>query len=403
MLYCCVEILCSFHTSYIAATYGTDFVFGFLDLPYYNSSYTNQPSDPDLSVIVTLKGGTTVHITTYSTGSASKTPIATTKSQYVYQYEEFHFNSTFINKYQDTSPGKLIKIRSDDPMSVMTVYEASPYKIVNPVLPSTALSTSYVIPSYQPNTFSKSADQFLVISLNESTEVRFEGYETGNMVYPLSQEEIFVYERTRDLSSTTASSNHPVALFSSVMPGNLQSAYGKDDYSYFLSMQVPPMDRYATHFIVPSLVDDVIEYYKVRIYAPVQNAFVEIHSSSDSTQKVHVYHKIFYELTTHCTNVLEIVSDQQLIVVQIALTPSKKALFMTNVPAASQYLSSYTTAGLDVKHQSPSNTFVITIPFSEASGLIINRKPMEHNPTEVNIDVTDRACRIFGIYHDIIS
>lgn len=380
------------YTPYISATYGTEFVFGFLDLPYYNYS-SSRAWDPDLSVIVSLTGGTTVHITTYNTASASKTPIATTKSQYVHQYEEFHFNSTFINKYQDTSPGRIIMVRSDDPVSVMTVYEMSPYKVASPVLPSPALSNSYVIPSYKPNTLSKSAAQFLVISLNDSTEVRFEGYETGNMVYPLSKEEIFVYERARDLSSTTASSNYPVALFASVMPGNLDYRNVDDTPSDFLSMQVPPMDRHATHFIIPPLVDDQIEYYNVRIYAPVQNAFVEIHSSSDSTQKVHVYHKIFYELTTHCTNVLEIVSDQPILVVQIALTAGQTALFMTNVPATSQYLSSYTTAGLDVKHESPSNTFVITIPFSEASGLIINRKPMEHNPTEVNINVRNCAYR----------
>lgn len=322
-----------------------------------------------------------MYLTTYSTSSASKTPTAETKKYYVYQSKEFNFNSSFINRYQDTTSGGVIKIRADSPVSVLTVYEMSSYKVVNPILPTNALSTTYIIPSYTPNTFTQSGSQFLVISLNDTTEIRFEGYETGNMVYPLNKEEIFIYERLKDISSTSAKSNLPFSIFTSVLAGNLHTTGSK--YSVYLSMQVPPIDRHAIHFIVPPLEDDFIKHYRVRIYASAQNAFIEIHSNFEKTQKVHVYHKIFYELTTDCSDIVEIVSNAPLVVVQIALDALETALFMMNIPATSQFLDSYATSGLDGKHWNPSNMFIITIPFSEASGLIINRRPITHDPTQI--------------------
>ncbi|XP_045182192.2 uncharacterized protein LOC123540932 [Mercenaria mercenaria] len=391
---CCMILLCYVRGTNTAqadckvSSYGTHFVFGFFDLPYINRS-DRSVSRPDLSILASSRSGTDIHISLQSknTDSASKTPTEVTTTYYVYQNKEISFNSSFINQYRNKSTGGVIKITSDSPISLMALYKFADtnnnHIKIHPILPTNALSSSYVIPSYEGNTNYHSKNKFMLVGLNDSTSVRFEGYETGSMVYTVDRNKVFMYEREVDFSSTTAESNHPVAIYSYITIGQV-TTMPSNSYDRSLTMQVPPLDQNAVHFVVPSLPGGSVDRYKVRIYASSQNAVVQIHSTSAHTETVHVYHKIFYELDADGSDILEILSDSPLVVVQIALNSYRQALFMTEIPAVSQYLNSYYVGfPSGIFPASPSTKIIITIPSKEVSGLLIDRKPIIHNSSQL--------------------
>lgn len=371
------------------SSYGTEFIFGLLDLPFYVQN--NQTAlNPHMSVMVTPeKYSTYYYVTLQSTNSASKTPTIVRTQYYAYrQGEELKFNSTFINRYQDISTGGVINITSDEPVSLMVIYKFTDGDktdmITYPVLPTSVLSTDYVIPSYPASSDYHGKNQFMVVGLHDSTSIRFEGYETGSMVYDVDDNDIFMYERRVDISSTSAVSNHPVAIFSWITAGDYSGTPNKGYVGRSLAMQVPPLDESAVHFVIPPLTGDSIHRYNVRIYASARNAQVEIHSTSQSTQYVHVYNKIYYEYTAiFSSDILEILSDNPIVVVQIALNTYSMPLFMTSVPAVSQFMTSYKVNFPYISSYSSQRSVVVTIPYKEASGVLINGDPIIHDTSSL--------------------
>lgn len=348
-----------------------------MDLPYYTSS--NTFTDASLSIRVKSKHSTSIYVTLSSTDSASKNPTWETKRYYVYRSTEISFNSSFINKYQSDDAGSSIRIKSDQPIAVLAIYKASDYVVATPVLPMSALSTQYALPSYQSNTASHSVAQILVVALNDSTVIRLNGYATSRTIL-LNQNETYVYQAHQDLSGTSVTSNNIVAIFTSVTKGYSyysSSHLPSEHMTNFLAMQVSPFSKAAVHFIVPALPGEV-KTYKVRIYASSEGARVEIHSTSDNTKHMHIYDRIYYEYSTKRSSTLEILSDNPIIVVQIAIDSLGRSMFMTNVPAVSQYLSSYLTDY--TQQRSSSMNYIVTIPYEEALGLLVNGKPVLHNP-----------------------
>ena len=366
-----------------------EFIFGFLDIPFYGDR-NHTPLNPELSVaIIPKKYGTYFYVSLPSTDSASKTPtIIRTRYYASSSGKDLHFNSTFINRYQDISTGGVINITSDDPISLMATYTFSDDQrksiIMYPILPTSVFSSDYVIPSYTPSRYNNGMTQFIIVGLIDSTSVSFEGYETGSMVYDVDHNDIFMYQRRTDISSTSAVSNHPVAIFSWITTGDVSQFSGSNLYGRSLAMQVPPLDKTAVHFIIPSLSGDSINGYRVRIYASSQNAFVEIHSTSESTQYAHVYNKIYFEFTaTDSSDVYEIVSDSPLVVVQIALNSHNMPLFMTSIPAVSQFMNSYRVRYPDVYIYGAKRSVVIIVPYKEATGLLLNGDPVIHGTSSV--------------------
>lgn len=360
--------------------YGTEFIFGFMDLPFYTTS--NTFTDASISIRVSSKRSTNVYVTLSSTDSASKNPTWDTKRQYVYRSTEISFNSSFINKYQSDDAGSSIRIKSSQPVAVLAVYKASEYVVATPVLPMSTLSTQYVLPSYTRNTASHSVTQILLVALNDSTVVRLNSYDTSRTI-TLNQNETYVYQASQDLSGMSVTSNNPVAVFTSVTKGYSYYSSGQrpsEHITNFLAMQASPFSKAAVHFIVPALPGEV-KTYKVRMYASSEGARVEIHSTSDSTKHMHIYERIYYEYTTKGSSTLEILSDKPIIVVQIAIDSHGSSMFMTNVPAVSQYLSYYLTD--TALQRSSSTSYIVTIPYEEALGLLVNEKPILHNPEVV--------------------
>ncbi|XP_045182149.2 uncharacterized protein LOC123540887 [Mercenaria mercenaria] len=352
------------------SSYGTEFIFGFADLPYFTTR--SESTDPSLSIRIVSKRSTYIYVTLPTTASASKTPTFVTNRHRVYQTGSFSFNATHINKNSVSSSRSSIKIRSNDPISVLAVYNVNSYVITNPILPVSSLSTSYVIPSYTQNSFSHSQSQMLIVALNDSTTVHIKSYDISN-TQRLNANETYVYQPRQDLSGTSITSNYPVAVFSSVTMG-----YNSPYSSYTrvqtrdLFMQVPPIVKDALHFVVPSL-PGVVKSYKVRIYATHIGARVEVHSSSSSKKLMHVYENIYYEYGTKGSTALEILSDNPIMVVQIALNSDGEAMYMTNIPAVSQYMTNYLT---DSSH----SFYIITVRYEEALGLLADGKPLMHNP-----------------------
>jgi hypothetical protein len=230
-----------------------------------------------------------------------------------------------------------------------------------------------VIPSYPSNKATYSQNQLLVVALNESTTIHIKHY--GISKYEsLHANETFIYQSSSDISGASITSNHPVAVFSSMASGyNYHSStYG---HSRNLLMQVPPITQGSFHFIVPAL-PSLVKNYKVRIYSTHTGALVDIHSSSESVRHMHVYENIYYEYTTKGSSALEVFSDSPIMVVQIAENSHGAAMFMTNIPAVSQYMTSYLTF-------STHSHYVVIVRYEEALGLLVDGSPLLHNPEVV--------------------
>ncbi|XP_060595651.1 uncharacterized protein LOC132749772 isoform X1 [Ruditapes philippinarum] len=307
-----------------------------------------------------------------SLATASKTPIYFTTRYRLYHTGVYSLNSTFINRYSDVNSRSSIRIHADYPISVSVVYsynKNSPsYDLNNHILPVNILSTSYVIPSYSSN----SQNQLLVVALNESTTIHIKHY--GISKYEsLHANETFIYQSSSDISGASITSNRPVAVFSSMPSGyNYHSSTYK---SRNLLMQVPPITQGSFHFIVPAL-PSLVKNYKVRIYSTHTGALVDIHSSSESVRHMHVYENIYYEYSTKGSSALEIFSDSPIMVVQIAENSYGAAMFMTNIPAVSQYMTSYLTF-------STHSHYVVIVRYEEALGLLVDGSPLLHNPEVV--------------------
>ena len=358
-------------------------------------------------MVLPQKHSTYYYVSLSTTNSASKTPTIITTKEFTYNDgETVAFNSTFINRYRDISKGDVINITSDRPISLMAEYTFTDGDrtaiITYPIMPTSAWTSDYVIPSYPTSGSGKT--QLMVVGLNDSTSVRFEGYETGSMVHSVDYKDILIYQRSIDISSTSAVSNHPVAIFSWITTGDVAYSRDKNAVGRSLAMQVPPLDKTAVYFIVPSLTGSLhygssIHGYKVRIYAYSQNAYVEIHKPSAHTQLVHVYNKIYYEFTAkYSSDVYEIVSDSPLVVVQIALNSNNMPLFMTSIPAVSQFMNSYKVKFPYVS--SLTRSIVIIVPNTEASGLLINGKPNIHNIESVRNSSFSFICKNVKVMYE---
>ncbi|XP_045182874.2 uncharacterized protein LOC123541446 [Mercenaria mercenaria] len=364
------------------SSYGKEFIFGFADIPYYD--YHGHRSDPVLTILVTSKRSTSFYISLPSTNSASKTPTLVKTRYYAYNYKEVTFNSSMINRFEDTGSRSFIKISSSDDISVLAMYNVNSYVITNPILPVNFLSSAYIVPSYSPNTVTHSKTQLLIVALNDSTSITLQSYHGIYLTKTLKPNEVYMYQDNRDLSGVSINSNHPIAVFSSIVPGSKSFSSHTRWNTAYLSMQVPPIGKYALHFIVPALPNEV-QSYKVRIYSPSNLAKVEIHSTSSSTKITEVYERIYYEYNTKGSSTLEIVSNIPIMVVQIALSSTGEAMFMANVPATSQFLSNYWTyikrpSYSSIPSSESTNTYIVTIRHEKAAGLLFDNEPVLHNP-----------------------
>lgn len=83
----------------LTASYGTEFVFGFMDLKSYLSRDT--ATDPTLSLhIKTVTPSTRLDLSVPDTSSsASKTPVMVSNNYFVSRMKEIAVNSSFINRY----------------------------------------------------------------------------------------------------------------------------------------------------------------------------------------------------------------------------------------------------------------------------------------------------------------
>ncbi|XP_045181977.2 uncharacterized protein LOC123540771 [Mercenaria mercenaria] len=361
--------------------YGTDFLFAFPDIRHYNTSQLIY--DPRLSMRIMANSFSKFDIIIPSTSSASKTPFQVTHNA-AYGSEEVVFNSSFITEYQAsgrTIPGRVIEISAVYPVSLLMVYDLYSYIITSPIIPTKSLSEKYLIPAYNTNDNEHSQAQILVVAVNDSTVVHIDKHRVISHRKLLNKYETFVYKSNSDLSGYSVSSNNPIAVFSSVTSGYSPN---HNDMNAPLFMQVVPIGLNATHFIVPALADtSTVRYYKIRIYAEL-NTYVQIHSTTDTTKKVTVFADIFYEVTTESSSTLEIVSHGSIMVQQIALNSQRKALFMTNIPAISQFDTLYYT---DYTHSDSAEmynmTYIVVIRYDVASGLLVNDRALVHNPDEV--------------------
>ena len=314
---------------------------------------------------------TPFYISFPSTASASKTVDYVTERNYLYDIREYTLNSTFINKKSDPNSRASIRIHARNPISVLAEYRINSYVVKNPILPVSLLSTSYVVPSYPRNSASGSKATILVAALNDST-IHIKHYGISE-THSIQANKTFIYESYKDISGASITSNYPVAVFSSVDMGSHD--FNSHSTTYDLSMQVPPIMKDALHFIIPSLPSDITSY-KVRIYSTNSGAHVDIHSTSDSVKHMHVYENIFYEYTAKGSTALEIFSDNPIMVVQVALDSHGNAAFMTNIPATSQFMTSYLT---DQSH----TAYIVTVRYEEALGLLVDGYPLIHNPETV--------------------
>ncbi|KAL4230426.1 hypothetical protein ACF0H5_010808 [Mactra antiquata] len=354
--------------SCIESSYGTEYVFGFVNLKSY--SFHN-PVSPDLHLRFLSDRTTSIEIGIPERSS----PTMETRHITSYRYKEMAFNSTFINDKDNTSIGGAITIKSSTPVSLLAKYDVGLYTVSSPIYPVNLLGQYYIIPSFEPNTLSHSNTEILVIAINDSTHFNINGYAMSRSIYAvLDKLQTYTYSANRDLSSAVVRSDHPVAVFCTYNMGDL-SYNDASSYHQPMTVQLLPADDSAVHFIVPAItISSSIDYYMIRIFAAEEGAHIQIYTSSSNVKNVHVFSGIYYEMQTGSSYSLEIFSDRPIQVFQMPKSKSySPGLFMVQIPAISQYMTSYLPISAD------DSKYIVVIPEDEATGLLVDDKPVVHN------------------------
>ncbi|XP_053406533.1 CUB and sushi domain-containing protein 1-like [Mercenaria mercenaria] len=258
---------------------------------------------------------------------------------------EFNLPKSIIQSTNNTVEHRGIRVKTDVDISLLVSTSGSSdvYETFL-ALPTTILSSSYIISSYTTTTYYKSFNSnFLIVATEPNTTVSLTSTHLGQFSQSVSmnQYDTCLYGSVQDVSGITIRSNKAIAVFSgheaTGVPYNC--AYGR-----YLVEQLLPIKMFGHEFIVPPVAPK--SGFVVRIYSAEQNTTLHYINSTSYGREVLREPDRFYELL--CANEpIKIQSDKPVQVVLYSTCYSYNSTsklgdsFMTIIPAIQQYKNTY--------------------------------------------------------------
>ncbi|XP_060560282.1 IgGFc-binding protein-like isoform X2 [Ruditapes philippinarum] len=204
-------------------------------------------------------------------------------------------------------------------------------------LPSTMLSSQYIISSgYSLQRYSYNSN-FLVLAVHDNTSINV-NIDNNTLRVTLNRLDTYLVRRLNDLSGAVVFSNKPVAVFSGHEAGTSQTTCGH--LEYFVE-QLLPTKHFAQEFIVHPVPPK--SQYVVRIYSSSQNTSITFRDTTNQNKQLLLKAGDFYEILSD--NGAMYVSANQPVQVMLYGTCKNDANtgngFMSIVPAINQYRNSY--------------------------------------------------------------
>lgn len=235
--------------------------------------------------------------------------------------------------------------------------------------PVTALSTNYVISSFDP--IDGASSEFLLVGIENQTHVVLNkqyGHYSRTERVTLNQFDTYIFKSNYDVSDSGITSDKPIAVFSASGSSKIPKNHG--DYQYLVE-QMTPVKFWAKNYIVPALLPR--KYYLLRIYSSENHTTVERYY--DNTTNKDVVEPPKHKETT-LSQPAVVTADKPISVIQYGYDSDNMDgdPFMTTVQAMSQYVSSYDFV-TDFDYMGSSIwdvTLVLTVLTSEIPNILLD-------------------------------
>lgn len=316
--------------------------------------------------------------------------------------DEIIIPTNIIQKTNNTIENKTIHIKSDTDISVsVTVSGSSTYEGFL-AFPVSNASNRFVIPSEKPYSTSYPSE-ILIAASSHGTKVfiTFPEDLTGSSIanntinITLNEHQTFQYkDNAHDLSGTYIHSSGPISV---VAGSRLASLPATNYYGNLIMEQIPPVDYFGEHFIVPPLSERL--KYMIKILAVDNHILVTLQNTTGLHQFM-LYRDM--PITLYNENHPVFISSQRpVLVTQYSLSYQdnlKGGLFMWIIPSISNFMTRYeflvpaytTTASnyicIIVSTEEYSNVMLDTASLRTSSRLFINTT--EGNFTVLTSNVT---------------
>ncbi|KAL4231539.1 hypothetical protein ACF0H5_009120 [Mactra antiquata] len=240
------------------------------------------------------------------------------------------------------STGKLIQVTSDVPVTVVVLpHSGNDAAEGFLALPVSALSTKYIVSSFQP--YGNGKSEFLVVPTENGTVVNFTKYDQNSRLIDQrvqldSKYDVYQYQSSSDLSSTVITSNKPVAVIAGASSVKIPSNTG--DYNFIVE-QLVPTDYWGYTYIVPNLYPR--QGYYLRVYSNESQGSIDTYVNGQTTSNINIQQHRFTELHSTNSRPSVIQSSMPISVMQYGDDNDRFAgdPFMSAVQAVSQFQSRY--------------------------------------------------------------
>ncbi|XP_060560294.1 uncharacterized protein LOC132720230 isoform X2 [Ruditapes philippinarum] len=285
---------------------------------------------------------------------------------------EYKVTGDTITKVNTTVEHKGIHVTTDVDVTLTVMkYPASSWEGFV-ALPSSMLSSEYIISSSYSLRGSSYNSNFLVLAVHDNTSFNVD-IDNSTLRVTLNRLDTYLVRRLNDLSGADVFSNKPVAVFSGHEAGTSQTTCGVS--LEYLVEQLLPTKHFAQEFIVPPVPPK--SQYVVRIYSSSQNTSITIHNKTKQSRQLLLKAGDFHEILSGNNSMY--VSANKPVQVMLYSTCYYDANigngFMSIVPAINQYRNSYHFSVM-ATNENFTHYLTIIAKTEDISGLRINGNQM---------------------------
>jgi hypothetical protein len=156
---------------------------------------------------------------------------------------------TFISKIS-------LHIQSTEPVAVYALNQVKYWTDATNLLPVNTLGKNYHHISYLPSTHGQDVsdgaqfDGYTIVATEDGTNIYVNGSTTPKNATPLTKGQVYnVYEKEIDMTGYHINSNHPIALFSTILCTQVPSGVNASD---LLFQQMVPVRAWGRKYFIPA-------------------------------------------------------------------------------------------------------------------------------------------------------
>jgi hypothetical protein len=316
---------------------------------------------------------------------------------------EYKVTGDTITKVNTTVEHKGIHVTTDVDVTLTVMKYPSALWEGFLALPSTMLSSEYIISSGYSRQGSSYNSNFLVLAVHDNTSINVD-IDNNTLRVTLNRLDTYLVRRLNDLSGAVVFSNKPVAVFSGHEAGTSQKTCDAN-LEYFVE-QLLPTKHFAREFIVPPVPPK--SQYVVRIYSSTQNTSITFRDTTNLSSQLLLKAGDFHEILSG-NDAMYVFANKpvQVMLYGTCFNDNIGDVFMSIVPAINQYRHSYHFSVI-ASNEPFTHYLTIIAKTEDISGLRINGNKMgkifhsyvtQANNTTCTVNVYKLSAGEYHLYH----